>query len=190
MVAFLTKAAMLVIPWGREKMSIKYQRTVSSLRVASLIIGLAMIGTFALLLITFRHLIDVLSIVGLFSNDFGTGLWFVWPVLALPLLAGIWIEAVVIRRAKELFADPEIPISAFGETMSDEAYALDKVHRSLRRYWLLSTIPAIAVGLLFKTPFLNFALAAFLFAILIQYLLFVRDKAKVLKADGILLGDN
>lgn len=164
-----------------------YRKTVRSLGI-SIALQELLIALGALLLVfALQNSLDFLTIVRAFQARFGEGLWLGWVVVALSFIAAGWTEFVFIRRARAMFADTANPITVFGESCDDEAKSLEQVRRSLNRYLLVALPVSLLLALFMGMALINVVLAGLLIALQLATLFFLRDKARLLRADKQLL---
>ena len=164
----------------------QYRSTIKSLGVSIFLLELAIAGAALLFVFTLEDTIRILSIIGLWDEEFGKQLWIAWPIVAMPLVAVAWAEFIFLPRARNLLKSNK-PSEEFGESTSDELTELNEIRGIMNKFAILLLAEAIAVGLLIGVGFVNVALAGVLLATQYALLTLFRDKAKVLKAEKSLI---
>ena len=159
-----------------------YRATVRSLGVSMFLLELAIAGAVLLLAFTLEDSIRILSIVGLWEEDFGTNLWLVWPIAALPVIAVGWAEFRFVPKARDLLRTSK-GAQLFGTTTDDELVEINDLRAIVNRYAIFLVAEAFAIGLFIHVGFLNVLLAGILLVSQIGLLMFFRDKARALKAE-------
>ena len=163
-----------------------YRGTVKSLGISIFLLELAIAGAALLIVFTLQDSLRILSIIGLWDEDFGKNLWIAWLIVALPLIAVAWAEFVFLPKARTLLKSDK-PSEAFGESTLDELVELNEIRGIVNKFAIFLVAEAIAIGLFIDVAFVNVVLATALLATLIGLLAFFRDKAKILKAEKTLL---
>jgi hypothetical protein len=164
-----------------------YHATIRALGVAILMVELAIALSVLLILFTLENSLKVLSVIGIFDEKVGYELWVAWPVVGLAVLSIAWTQFVFFRKVRQLFNDPDVHIEAFGDSCDDEHEALMEMRVAMNRYSVFIMPVCIAIGMFISVPFLNILLAAALTALLAGVFLFLREKARILRAEKELL---
>lgn len=163
-----------------------YRSTIKSLGVSIFLLELAIAGAALLVVFTLQDTIRILSIIGLWDEEFGKQLWIAWPIVAMPLVAVAWAEFVFLPRARNLLKS-NTPSEEFGESTLDELTELNEIRGIVNKFAIFLLAEAIAVGMFIGVEFVNVVLAGVLLVTQYALLTFFRDKAKVLKAEKTLL---
>lgn len=172
---------------GVALLHISYSNVVQSLRASILLLLLAMMGSIILLGYAVQDSIRLLSIIGMWDKELGSNLWWVWPIIGLNIIVAAWAEFIFVPLTKKLFGDDTVPIERFGTSMADEAKSLADVHISLKKYAIFMMAASIAIGGFIHVNFVNIILVILLLSLQFGLLIFLREKARLLKADLILL---